>query len=255
MPSLADAFTHDRLRLKQLQEDLQDIIYLDICVHAFNHFISQRFETRTVSPRTHLTLRWRITTILEKDNSESRNESWQAQIEDVALEITRAAYFECGHQQSPIPDNELEFTTELLKRAFAGSFGSLADKLHAKLEQMTFRHALAFQDRSPLQISEAQKNWQQTQHDNKLWCADPEDVARRIAHMAVLHWRVWAGLVYLDQEGEDEVGSECPTEDDEGPNRQDQIIPESEGQRETGSGATPAVDQISFVDEGGGDLL
>lgn len=191
---LLDTLIYDRRRIEQLQEDVHDIIYLNMCVQAFNQLILFRFGTRTVRPRTYEILQWRINTIVE-----ARNVSWKAQIENVAMEITRAAYVTCS-QDFPIPNTDFNLTTNLVELLFNEKFSSVAGDLHTELEQMTFTHASIFQDRSPLQISDMQKQWQEWRDDNMRLPADPEDVARRIAHIAVLHWWVWAGLAYLNEE-------------------------------------------------------
>jgi hypothetical protein len=251
---LPDTLDYDRLRMRQLQEDVHDIIYLHLCVQAFNNFIRKRLGNKMVPPKTYVTLQWRITTIIEKDNSESRIESWQAQIEDVSMEITRAAYVECGLEHCPIPDDDFEGTTRDLERSFTENFGLLAIELHAKLEQTTFVHVATFQDRSPLQISEAQKHWQQSRHERKLWRADVEDVARRVAHVAVLHWKVWAGLVYLEGE-EDRVEGQSISQDSNGSNGLNQIPFKSSSDNAMEPGWTPPTDQPSIVDDRGEDSV
>ena len=241
--------------MNQIQEDVQDIIFLHICVHAFNSFTRSRFGNRMVPSRTYATLQRRITTIVENDDSGTRNDSWQAQIENVAMEITQAAYVECGHARLPIPDDDFEFTTRHLERAFSQNFGSLANELHAKLEEMTFTHASVFQDQSPLQISEAQKHWQQSRQENEIWRADPEDIARRIAHIAVLHWRVWAALVYLKGDEDYMIEGESTTNDDNRSTVKDRLLLDSSGEGEIETEGTPAVEGISLGDESGGDSL
>lgn len=222
---LPDTLAYDRLRIRQLQEDVQDLIYLRICVQVFRTFLRQRLDT--VSQRPSATLQCRITTIIENDDSDSRHESWQAQIEDVAMEITRAAYADRGLQHCTIPGDDFEWTTTHLKGAFENEFGLLAKEFHAKLEARTFAYAAIFQKRSPLQISEAQKRWQQRRHENRLWRADLEDVARRVAHVAVLHWKIWAGLVYLEGEEEEVAEDGSVPEDENRPEDLDQIACES----------------------------
>ena len=240
--------------MERLQEDVQDILYLHICVHVFKGFIHQHFGDRELPPGTYKTLQWRIITIVENDSSGSRSESWQVQIEAVAMEITRAAYVECGFKHYMIPDDDFKSTTEYLRQAFTPkSYGNLACKLHVKLEQMTLTHASIFQEWSPLQISEAQKHWQQSQLDKSLWRADAEDVARRVAHIAVLHWNVWAELVYLEGGGEDRVTDEATVQDENGPREQDSVPSESKSDNEIESCWTPLSDQMSVLDESDGD--
>jgi T-complex protein 11 len=264
--------------MRQLQEDIQDMVYLHICIQAFNSFLRQRFGTRIVALKTYATLQWRVTTIIENDESESRSESWQAQLGDVAMEITRFAYAECGLEDSEIPDDDFERTTRDLQGAFTHTFGSLANELHARLEERTFAHAAIFRERSPLQISEAQKQWQESRQDGKLWRADVEDVAKRAAHIAVLHWKIWAGLVYLEggregeegggeeeeeegeegeeeEEEEDKVKSESIIQDENRPNGLNQIPFKSRKVIATQPDWTLPIDEMSMVDEGGGDLI
>lgn len=246
---------YDRPRMERLQEDVQDILYLHICVHVFKGFIHQHFSDRELPPGTYKTLQWRIITIVENDSSGCRSESWQAQIEAVAMEITRAAYAECGLKHCTIPDEDFKSTTGYLRQAFTPkSYGNLAYKLHMKLEQMTLAHASTFQEWSPLQISEAQKHWQQSRLDKSLWRADAEDVARRVAHIAVLHWNVWAELVYLEGEGGDRATGEVVVQDEDGPKEQDLVFSESKSDSEIESGWTPPSDQVSVLDESGEDL-
>jgi hypothetical protein len=254
LSKVPDTLAYDRLRIRQLQEDVQDIIYLDLCAQVFNKFLRRRFGNKTVSPKTYATLHWRITTIIENDDSEARSESWQALTEDVAVEITRAAYVDYGLEHCSIPDGDFECTTRDLRSAFSDNFGLLAHGLHAKLEQMTLAHAAIFQERSPLQISEAQKLWQQSRHDKKFWRADVEDVARRVAHMAVLHWKIWAGLVYLEEE-EDSVVGKPMRHDENGTGGLHQIPVESRNPVAMEPEWTPPADQTSMVDERGEDSV
>jgi hypothetical protein len=55
-----------------------------------------------------------------------------------------------------------------------------------------------------LAISETQRHWHERRKETQPWRNMPEtgDMARILAHMAVLHWTVWADLVYLEQEQE-----------------------------------------------------
>jgi hypothetical protein len=151
------------------------------------------------------------------------------------MEIIQAAHAEPARQHCTIPGDDIEHTTRDLRLAFENRFALTANRFHAKLEERTFAHAAIFQKQSPLQISEAQKRWQQRRHDEKLWRADIEDVARRVAHIAVLHWKIWAGLVYLEGEEEAVGGGGSPNS------------------VATKEHSTPPIDDMSIVDEGGGD--
>lgn len=248
---LPDTLAYDRLRIGQLQDDVQDIIHLHRCVQVFN-LLCPHPRPRSVGPNAAVaTLQCRLRTIIENDDSESRRESWLAQINDVAMEIARAASVERGSDDVRIPDHEFKRTTRDLEQAFTYDSGSLANDLHTKLEERTVAYARTFQKQSPLQISEAQKHWQQSRQERKLWRADVEDMARRLAHIAVLHWKIWADLVYMNGEDEDAANRGSIAYNGNRPNHLHQI-PLSSGElipTEPDWTTTPPIDKISTMNK------
>ena len=142
----------------------------------------------------------RLLTIIGKDTNRSRRELWKAEIDDVAMEITRAAYIVCDLGSCKILGDDYEHAARSLELIFADRYDFVADEFHALLERRTFHHIAIFQEKTPLQMSEDQKQWEQLRNNNKEWRTDTEDIARRVAHMSVLDWRVWAGLIYLHGE-------------------------------------------------------
>lgn len=246
---LPTAFTYDIKRLRDLREDVQDSVYSRICLVVFNSFIFRRIGAQPHLQSIYHTLEVRLMAIVDKDMARSRGEMWQAQVEDLAMEITRAAYIVCGHAHYHIPDDDFEWTTICLQSAFASRYEFFADEMHTKLEQMTLHHASVFHEQSALQISEDQRQWQQTRQDKGLRGADTEDIARRVAHMGVLHWRVWAGLVYLS-EGEDET---MPEEENELRCHQSQDRPDT-GDIVMGTRRESLAQQRSVVDDDGGGV-
>ena len=187
-------------------------------------------------------------TIVGKDTTQSRRELWETQIEDVAMEMTQAAYIVCELGNYQIPDEDYECAIGFLKQAFADKYDLVADAFHARLERMTFDHCAIFQDKTPLQMSEDQKQWEQARNDNKTWRADAEDIARRVAHMSVLHWRVWAGLVYL----RDETDEMTREEDGEQafPKAETRSLPSVRGENLAASGI-PLGDQATIKEDVG----
>ncbi len=202
---LPATLAYDKGRLKKLRDDVQDSIYLRICLKVFNDLLSKRFGAGRVAAGIYQTLEGRLVTLVGKRPAQSRRETWEAEIQDVGMEITRAAFKMCrqGHRQ--IPDEAFEWTIAYLRGAFAEGYGPIAKEIHERLEQTTFLYTAIFQEKTPLQMSEAQKLWEQTRTETRLWRADAEDIARRVAHMSILHWRVWASLVYLRGEEDEQM--------------------------------------------------
>ena len=212
--ALPGTLWYDQKRIRQFQEDVLDIIHLRACLVAFNNLVHRLVGGRYLPPETYITLQWRLMAIVENATTVSSGNSWQDHAEELAIEITRAAYIICQRPHSQISDVEFKNTNRCLVREFALKVESIANELHAKLEQMTCQHASVFRDMSALSMSETQKQWQQNRWQNRALRSVPdlEDMARRLAHMSGLHWRIWAELVYLRKEDNIISQDDTPTD-------------------------------------------
>ena len=63
-----------------------------------------------------------------------------------------------------------------------------------KLLKVTLEFARKYLNMSPLAICESQRNFPQSPSQLEY---DAEQIAAKLAHIGVLHWRVWGPILYL----------------------------------------------------------
>ena len=143
----------------------------------------------------------------------------QRQTEIVALEIARHAYRMCNIHS--VPNSEvlasteryLEENSDPLSNVFEDSENFLGDQLQALVEQ----EAEAIQNLTPVQMMNRQLPREFSQgtdvNHERMSLAS---IAKRIAHIAVLHWRVWTPILY-EQPLSEQCNIDRPTATDERP--------------------------------------
>lgn len=200
---LPKSFQFDLKRLERLRVDVQDLIHLKTGRIVFDELRSWLVsgQPMSVTSDTYAELQSRMLAIV--DEQQEDGDLWQISLPDVALEITRAACASCGQSQAIIPDFLIRSTLLRIRDLISGQQPETSfiwDTAREELTREAIHHAQVFYDMTPLAISEAQQNWQQQQEQRTSFRPLPyaEDIARRLAHVGVLHWKIWANLVYLD---------------------------------------------------------
>jgi hypothetical protein len=223
-------FNYDYKRLKEVCVDIQDFIHVEIALATFEKLVrciksttsSIIVETKIVELQP--VLRNRILDITDGDPEDGRH-TWTHYAEAIAVELVRTA-----HQVHPdAPHNmsgaQIVAVTTSLMSSFeqehqSQQYRNTIDKF---IEISAHFHAKRFQNMTTLQISQEQREWQlaRARQAPRRLLPDPEDVSRRLAHIVAVHWRVWAELVYQDEEededGDAHVGNCTDTEVCEGP--------------------------------------
>jgi hypothetical protein len=130
---------------------------------------------------------------------------WSTHAKTVALELTRSAFHICKQAGCKLPAKTVEVTTKRLEEAFRaeGEDRSRTLALGALVEKATQAWAAQFENMTTIAISEAQRQSQRLRQQSQGLRPHPEveDIASRLAHMAVIHFRVWGENAYL-QPGE-----------------------------------------------------
>ncbi|ERF75474.1 hypothetical protein EPUS_07006 [Endocarpon pusillum Z07020] len=201
--ALPKSFLYDLERLEQLRIDTHDLGHLRMCLIVFDELHSWLGSGRptSVSSKVYTQLQSRILAIV--DEQTEVGDPWQISSASVALEITRAAYEFCGHSQVVVPDCLIQSTLCRMNDLVSGHTSQGMFIWESLQEDLTFKaihHAQIFNDMTPLAVSNAQQQWQQRREQQTSFRPLPEveDVARRVAHVGILHWKIWANLVYLD---------------------------------------------------------
>lgn len=201
--ALPKSFLYDLKRLGQLRVDTHDLGHLRMCLIVFDELHSwlRSGQATSISSKVYTQLQSRILDIVDKQTEVG--DPWQISSASVALEITRAAYEFCGHSQVVVPDCLIQSTLCRMNDLFSAHTSQGMFIWESLQEDLTFKailHAQIFNDMTPLAVSNAQHQWQQRREQQTSFRPVPEveDIARRVAHVGILHWKIWANLVYLD---------------------------------------------------------
>lgn len=219
--SFPETFIFDSERLWQLRSNLQNLINLDICWYIFELYIHDQKRYLSNPTRTYSTFRSRIWTLME-ESDDYHGMPWLQNVRSLSLEIARFACAACG-PDPVVPDEVIARIEAMLERHLSDEFGLfrvLQLSLHEKLVARTYAWARRYMNMSPLAICESQRQPRfphapqpqpQTQNQNQSPFQSPsplagsqrqediERIAMRLAHIGVLHWRVWAPILYASE--------------------------------------------------------
>lgn len=220
--SFPETLQFDTERLLQLRVDLQDLINLEICYYIMDSLLSRQGRHHPLQPQVYANLQSRILSLLEDNDGyhgSHKEPCWQSNIGSIALEIGRVACFACGCHS--VPDDVISVIERTLTTCFSGDsavFQYYQKSVRDRLEAATFALAKDYMHMSPLSICESQRArpclnsgqgqipppapppQQHQQTPQQFRYADYDAIARRLAHIGVLHWRVWAPLLYAREE-------------------------------------------------------
>ncbi|EAU34552.1 conserved hypothetical protein [Aspergillus terreus NIH2624] len=193
-----ETFVFDSDRLWQLRACLQNLINLDICWFIFESYIHTQKRYLSAPAQTYASFRSRIGSLMEtNDDCPRGSPRWLKNVRCIALEIARFACAACCGE-SMVSDTviaPIEAALEWHLSNESGLFQFFQNSLREKLLSETFACAKKYLNMSPLAICESQRHHPQPaglqqQHDI-------ERISMRLAHMGVLHWKVWAPILYV----------------------------------------------------------
>ena len=206
-----ETFVFDSDRLWQLRACLQNLISLDICWLIFEFFTQQTPQKRYLpaAAATYASFRSRIGTLMEEsDDSPRGSMPWVKNVRSIALEIARFVYSARGGSSSSgmasdgmigLIERALEWHLSNETELFQYFQRSLRDKLLGS----TFASARKYLNMSPLAICESQRNYTSTPMPQQHY--DIDRISMRLAHLGVLHWRVWAPILYVRESVAEDV--------------------------------------------------
>jgi len=195
-------FDVDRIATLQMEFDLSR--KQAACSQVFVNTLNRSGWSGLPPPQAYNSLLCRISAIA----AYPRLSSDQPQaFREIALEIVRAAYELTGNTHLP-EEVLLENTTNALLHRWNKKttfFQELQNALHDKLIRLVDQEMAAVKDKTPLQIlnyfnptpaNPPAINPYGTVRDMPDGQGSLQGVAKRIAHIATLHWRVWAPILY-----------------------------------------------------------
>lgn len=228
-PCLPETFKLDHDRLILLRADIHSTVYTSICIQSLTSLMQM---LRRASAHQQRAIKYMTETlpILLGRGTEAK---WTAAAGNIAVEVVRAAI-------GDFPAEERAAPVVPAKSTFGVSADSLTANIEAYLQRCFKQDSQQFDDAVSRQLAIivdrvnelAQKhrnlsardlvevfvpqptftwvmdnNKRVKKHETK-FIAPPatqdllEDAAKRCAHISILHWRVWADLVYMAEEEE-----------------------------------------------------
>ncbi|KAK6373944.1 Protein SOSEKI 1 [Exophiala oligosperma] len=224
-PVIPETLKHDRCRLRTMREEIQDFLHLEMSLEVFDEILChlrdadnkdpltrRRWQNRATETRARLHNRLMDLTEGYVEPGTSISDVWDRHASAIGLELTRAASHACG-RATQITEADVAKATDHLRDKFDSEQREhvRAEAIGFDIEKSALNTASEFQGMTTLAISEAQKQWQQIQQQNSQGGRIPfqiESIARMLAHMAVVNFRVWTELVYLEREGDDAFDEE-----------------------------------------------
>ncbi|KAI9368002.1 T-complex protein 11-domain-containing protein [Aspergillus egyptiacus] len=193
-----ETFVFDSERLWQLRAWLQNAINLDICWYIFEFSVHSQRRYLLTPAQTYASFRSRIGTLMGENEDCTRGSPlWLKNVRSIALEIARFTSTECCGEVT-ISDDIIAPIEGLLEWHLSnehGLFQYFQNSLREKLLEATFSTAKRYLNMSPLAICESQRLPLQAPTDQQQY--DIERNSMRLAHIGVLHWRVWAPILYV----------------------------------------------------------
>jgi hypothetical protein len=187
-------FYFDTQRLLQLRADVQKVIHIQVCWLVFQKLVVDQDTCR----RQHPNFTRRISTLL--DDSDSQDSGLGTPMRNdasIAIEIARLVCEATGRGNG-VSDEILGVVETGLRKYFGHTspvMGHIRDSVRRILVPSTCELAQRYMDMTPIGICESQRardGEAQGYHVSSL-----RNIPTRLAHIGVLHWRVWAPLVYL----------------------------------------------------------
>lgn len=193
-----ETFVFDSDRLWQLRSCLQNLITLDICWFIFESYIHTQKRYLSAPAQTYASFRSRIGSLMEENEDCPRGSArWVKNVRGIALEIARFACAACCGDSMVLDAviAPIEATLEWhLSNESSELFQYFQNSLRQKLLASTFVFAKKYLNMSPLAICESQRSYT---HSTSQQHYDMERISMRLAHIGVLHWRVWAPILYV----------------------------------------------------------
>ena len=185
---------YDVDRLMALKVDLHVALYRRACCQACEATIRAFGMTTSVSPEVYERLWTRIAAILEIEVS---GQTLSINTRATTLEIVREACRVC--KVVTLPEEGLvhftEFQVDICLDLRYRESQELRDDIRKRLTEIVETEILHLMDMTPIQMLNYVSQRSRS-HDTNEGTKGLLSIARRLAHISILHWRVWAPILY-----------------------------------------------------------
>lgn len=191
---LPPTFTLDYIRMQTLQSQFQRLMYQIACRWTFEETLNS-LSQKSIPQSSYNDLYARIS-VLTSDEESRRYPSQKTK--DISLEIVRLAYRLSSPHKVPSSE-DLDFAESNLLYASSPStnvFESLQRYLAEDLHQLVEDEVTTIKDLTLVQITNRYHSEPSIRPGVITEESDLLRIAQQIAHISVLHWRVWGPILY-----------------------------------------------------------
>ncbi|KAH7389565.1 T-complex protein 11-domain-containing protein [Phaeosphaeria sp. MPI-PUGE-AT-0046c] len=213
-----DTFYLDQDRLRPLKAEIEDLIHIEVCMDAFVVILKQFGCESTISPTIRHQLHTALLAIMGSVMGHGSHQ-WNIHSEALSLEILRQASLIAGRTQS-FSHETLMSANDLLLHMFYNSSRThnprlertLLTRIIACIDRQTNASAAdLFNTLVPVagqtlpqstQLSHLiTTNTSSFSHTSSTETARWQGVANRVAHVILVHWRIWERIAYVQDNG------------------------------------------------------
>ncbi|KAM5458905.1 Protein SOSEKI 1 [Microsporum canis] len=218
-----DIFEFEADRLWFIRADIQDLMGLEICSRVFELVAIEQGRHSPYYQQAKSAIPSRIFCILDdcpngisadfdarhaNPSSPNANHKWQNNMSLIALEIAQSlCSLDGSNKGNTFPDKRtLDSVEKYLEFFFTSPTGQSREfslSVQRDLEEATFGYVKKYLQMTPLEMSEDQRPREYPDPKNYTFSQrlllDVDGIAKRLAHIGVLHWRVWAPILYLHE--------------------------------------------------------
>ncbi|KAJ8111690.1 hypothetical protein OPT61_g5777 [Boeremia exigua] len=212
----------DTDRLQTIRAEIEDAIFFEVCLNMFANLLKQFGYQRPSLPTTCQQLITSLMAIMGESSLGYGPHQWMANSEALSLEILRQASNLAGRATAYDYDN-LSSANQHLRHLFFSTFTTHARNIEAAILPMILASINKHNSSSPMELfnnlvpttasttTSSVHNGPFTTTDTfpSLHILHPDtckfsDIAKRVSHIIILHWRVWGKIAYVQ---EDEITS------------------------------------------------
>lgn len=204
--ALPATFELDCGRLEALKTNVQDLIGLRVCTKVFDRAASSHIPHVPRNWELYRTLRsriWAIVSVEGRDCHTFSPQRWTCNIGAIALEIALAiSHLEARSIDAKLPSVPDEHVVTFVENMLALHFNPRSPQykhyqreVQHELDEATFTTAKRYMNMSPFDIYEDQVSASSVD-GAEFEPKDVQHIAKGLAHIGVLHWRVWGPISY-----------------------------------------------------------
>ncbi|KAF3044816.1 hypothetical protein E8E12_010869 [Didymella heteroderae] len=214
-----EAMYLDTDRLQIIKAEIEDHIFFEVCLDLFAVLLKQFGYQGPSLSTTRRQLISALTAIMGESSVGYGPHQWMANSEALSLEILRQASTLAGQATTYDYDN-MSRANQHLRHLFFSTFTTQARNLETAVLPMILTSIEKYNNSSPMELfnnlvpatttTKTLSSAPQIQHaspdtlcSHRLLHPDTHklsDIANRISHIVILHWRVWSKIAYVQDD-------------------------------------------------------